>query len=54
MIAGEPFRPQGFRRTLYSFIHSRITLQGRNTLHSLSSMLSLALSTHTKLAQVFG
>jgi hypothetical protein len=27
-IAGEPLRPQGFRQTLYTLIHSRITSQG--------------------------
>jgi hypothetical protein len=27
-IAGEPLWPQGFRRTLYTLIHSRITSQG--------------------------
>jgi hypothetical protein len=27
-IAGETLRPQGFRRTLYTLIHSRITSQG--------------------------
>jgi hypothetical protein len=27
-IAGEPLRPQDFRRTLYTLIHSRITSQG--------------------------
>jgi hypothetical protein len=26
-IADEPLRPQGFRRTLYNLIHSRITSQ---------------------------
>jgi hypothetical protein len=26
-IAGEPLRPQGFRRTMYNLIHSRITSQ---------------------------
>jgi hypothetical protein len=51
-IAGEPLRPQGFRRTLYNLIHSRITSQGGTTLHSLSSKLSLALSTYTKHMQV--
>jgi hypothetical protein len=54
MIAGETLRPQGFRCTLYNFIHSRFSSQGRHTLHSLNSKLSLALSTHTKHAQVFG
>jgi hypothetical protein len=32
MIAGEPLRPQGFRRTLYKLIHSRITSQGWHNL----------------------
>jgi hypothetical protein len=27
MITGEPLRPQGFQRTLYNSIHSRITSQ---------------------------
>jgi hypothetical protein len=31
-IAGEPFRPQGFRRTLYTLIHSEITSQGWHNL----------------------
>jgi hypothetical protein len=31
-IAGEPLRPQGFRRTLYTLIHSRITSQGWHNL----------------------
>jgi hypothetical protein len=29
---GEPLRPQGFRRTLYNLIHSRITSQGWHNL----------------------
>jgi hypothetical protein len=52
-IAGEPLRPQGFRRTLYNLIHSRITSQGRHTLHSLSSKLSLALITHKACASLW-
>jgi hypothetical protein len=47
MIASEPLRTQGFWRTLYSLIHSRITYQSGHTLHSLSSKISLALSTHS-------
>jgi hypothetical protein len=31
-IAGEPLRPQGFQRTLYTLIHSRITSQGWHNL----------------------
>jgi hypothetical protein len=31
-IAGEPLRPEGFRRTLYNLIHSRITSQGSHNL----------------------
>jgi hypothetical protein len=31
-IAGEPLRPQGFRRTFYTLIHSRITSQGWHSL----------------------
>jgi hypothetical protein len=53
-FADEPLSPQGFRHTLYNLIHSRITSQGRHTLHLLSSKLSLALSTHTKYVQVYG
>jgi hypothetical protein len=50
-ITGEPLMPQGFRHTLYNLIHSRITSQGRHTLHSLSSKLKLTLSTRTKHVQ---
>jgi hypothetical protein len=31
-ITGEPLRPQGFRRTLYNLIQSRITSQGWHNL----------------------
>jgi hypothetical protein len=31
-IAGEPLRPQGFRRTSYNLIHSKITSQGWHNL----------------------
>jgi hypothetical protein len=31
-IAGEPLRPQGFQRTLYNWIHPRITSQGSHNL----------------------
>jgi hypothetical protein len=31
-IADEPLRPQGFRRTLYILIHSRVTSQGWHNL----------------------
>jgi hypothetical protein len=31
-IAGEPLRPQGFPRTLYTLIHSRIMSQGWHNL----------------------
>jgi hypothetical protein len=31
-IVGEPLRLQGFRRTLYNLIHSRITSQGWHNL----------------------
>jgi hypothetical protein len=31
-FAGEPLRTQGFRRTLYNFVHSRITSQGWHNL----------------------
>jgi hypothetical protein len=49
MIASEPLRPQGFWCTLYNLI---ITSQGWTTLHSLSSKLSLALSTHKACASL--
>jgi hypothetical protein len=31
-IVGEPLRPQGFQRTLYTLIRSRITSQGWHNL----------------------
>jgi hypothetical protein len=52
-LAGEPLRPQDFRHTLYNLIHSRITSQGRHTLHSLNSKLILALSARTHTQSVY-
>jgi hypothetical protein len=46
MIAGEPPRPQGFRRTLYNLIQSRITSKGCHNL-ALTQLQANPITKHT-------